>query len=963
MFGEFPLISQPRSMEVKTKPKRTPVEPTARTLRSRKKDVDYTSSECSQEAKVRGTNKDPPAILKEKKKETRRGKSKGQEELKPIVEPRTRRDQTKIAESIKNRVKLSDSDKENHSKTAKKQAPEVEFDASRGVVEVVKLTAKQVADLEQNRITALQRQIKTNTKSMSGKNLEEVQKGIESSHKVTRKVLHDRGSNRAIAKHDDSVAEQQTKSTKVSSVKIQESRVLIEQLPSANIKSLTSASKEETQNVTKPEKDIPIRRAKTIRAAAAKQNLEVAQSKPSKEISSIKVQTSRVLIERLPSVAAPKIAKSKIKENPKTPTLAPKPATPLKGFQNVTKRLNKRKAFPAVEDESPKRSTRGNKKDHEPVPQKKTFDEKVTLRRGGKDKKNIRKSPPRYVTEYNLSPTTVNSSVSPPKDIRGTTLPPSAVHSSPSSLLKVIEKPENLEDPYSFEMSQSEANDKKKIKKPKKQVQKSKPGNKIDILMMQKALDAMEYSCNVQNNPTSYVAQRENIEKQIKDPAPRAQQVIDVDAPRTSRMAAQLSKAATSLQKQINVSTPVQGFIKPNAPSTSRVALSKASTSHSAFSKVYHSPKAFVSPNYYVSPGASCSKPYEPPIYEAASQSPPIQSTYALKMISALRKGNVIQNTSSPFRVPGNLPTTFYMGLSGNDGAPTYSSDLLGERRTNSFGEDVNSQHKSTDEKAHNSARSESYKSPDNSKGKTSDELSALGDSNAENLEPVGMLKSPIKKVAQHFLRSPFKSLPLPALPDNEVSSLSILTTNSIVDQSIILKNKTVVNQEEGNESLDLLETCEKVSKAYSKESESRDAFGFDELLGNDHQASQQSSVSETTDTDSDIHQHLQKFKQYLPSNHNKNRDKNVFPTSMMNECFSAAFKEPSTSQSTVKGFFSSSTPIATAKKNTRNAFADISKIAETSEAIVVDDTNSSVNNTSIGELFEEDQTELYRVS
>lgn len=949
MLGALSPTSQPCFIEEgETKPKKADkktVVLTTRTLRSRKKDINYAASGIPQKAKVRGTFKNPDGTSKKKEQVTRRDKSRTQEESEPIVEPRARRGQKKIAELNKNCVKSADDDKENNKETAEKDAPEDEFIDWRCVVEVEKLTAKQVADLEENGTTTLQGRTKTG-KSINEKNL-----------KVTRKVLRDRGAmtanaNRAVAKHDDSVASQQTKSTKVSSVKIQEFQVLVERLPKATLKSLTS--KEETHKVTKRKKVIPIRTAKTTRAAAAKQILEASKTVPSNEISSMQLQSSRVVIERLPSVTAPKIAKSLTEENPDTSTLSPKSATPLNKFQNVTRRVNKRKDFPAVEDESPKRSTRRNYKDKESIPQKMTFDEKVTLRRGEKDKKNTRKSPTRDVANY---------SVSPPQAVHDITSPSSAVHSSPSILLKVIEKPDNRDDhdPYSFEMSQSEAH-KKKIKKSKKQVPKSKPGNKIDILMMQKALDAIENSCNVQNNPTAYEAQRENIEKQIKISAP---QVIDVDAPSTSRMAAQLSKVASSTQKETDVPvSKVKGF-NNLVPSISRMALSKATTSHSAFSKVYHSPQKSISPNYDVSPGVPSSEALPSPNYYAAtSQSPPIQSTYALKMISALRKGNFIQNVSSPFRVPGNLPTTFYMGLSGNDGAPTYSSDLLGEKRTDNFDDNVNSQHEGTGEKSHNSTRSESFKSPDNSVEKTSDETIALGDSNAENLEPIGMVKSPIKKVAQKVLRSPFKSLPLPELPENEVSYLSI--ANSTVDQVIALKNKTVVDQDKGNESLDLLEICEKgyekqyqhagSSGAYRDDPESSDAFGFDELLGNDRRASQQPSVSKTTDSDSDIRQHLQKFKQYLPSNNYKNRDKNVFPTSSINE--SAAFKEPSTSQSSVKEFFSSSTPIATAKKNARLPFADMSKIAEASET-TVDNTNDE----SVGELFEEDQTELYRVS
>jgi hypothetical protein len=140
------------------------------------------------------------------------------------------------------------------------------------------------------------------------------------------------------------------------------------------------------------------------------------------------------------------------------------------------------------------------------------------------------------------------------------------------------------------------------------------------------------------------------------------------------------------------------------------------------------------------------------------------------------------------------------------------------------------------------------------------------------------------------------------------------------------------------------------------QESESRDEFGFDELLNNDQRGSASSQLK-VPDTKEDVHARLQSMRKYLPSQKNKGRDRNIFPTTSLSPMKrTAVFNEPSTSSASIGKFFSSSTPIARSMKPTKaQSFADMSEIEETSE-MTIDETQEEETNAN---LFQ-DQSDLY---
>lgn len=436
---------------------------------------------------------------------------------------------------------------------------------------------------------------------------------------------------------------------------------------------------------------------------------------------------------------------------------------------------------------------------------------------------------------------------------------------------------ESNDDPYSFEMSQVELGAKKVKNKPKKRNAKPKPGNKMDLLMQQKTLDVVGYSCNVQQNPSRYEKERENLEKQINVPMPAITKVVVDEGP--SEVQANISP----LVKEQHV-----------GPSTSR----------KVYSKVWHSPPAPPAPTRSEHLAEHC-----------VSDSPPIQSAFALQLAKASRSS---ASVSTPFRVTGNLPSAFYMGLSRNDGTPTYSSDLIENEKRSAIGNNSRTE-KSIDVPIDNSQSSES-------KNQSSPAMpSFMADSNAENMEPPGFVKTPKKKTKTRENRSPLKALAQSTFLNNEVSFKSPVK-EATADESKLA--------EETSESLDLGAICEQAGSSSPldcEESETRDEFGFDELVEQDRQTAQPSTVNVASSSD-DTTKRMNALKRFLPSKNNKDRDKYVFPTSPMKKL--NMMKSPSKAETTsIRKYFASSTPLPSTSKAVDAQFKDTSNVEVSSVA------------------------------
>lgn len=459
--------------------------------------------------------------------------------------------------------------------------------------------------------------------------------------------------------------------------------------------------------------------------------------------------------------------------------------------------------------------------------------------------------------------------------------------------LKLIEIPEEPEDdPYSFEMSQTDKAPRHE-KKAKKRAIKSKPGNTMDLLLKQKTLQTTEYSCSVQHNRKLFEAEREQVEKQINVPAPIVNKFVVKDRP---------SRAS------------------PAAPT--KASGSAAQPFHS---KVWHSPQTVTSPARS-----------ESPVSRTVSNSPPIQSTFAKRITESITS----RNMSMPLRVSGNLPKAFYMGLSGDDGTPSFSSDLVEKDREPLLDTSEKQDASGSAPRSH-SLRSHRMTSS-----------AMFSDSNAENVEPHGIEKSPLRKKNKES-RSPLKALPLPTLPEGDPSSLSVY--NATFDQSIQLSSVKVVLKSLET-SADLNEMCEQASDDSTVlDPEVRNSFGFDELLEQSQETSKDPPVGISDNVD--VRQRLQHMKQYLPSHHNKNRDRTIFPTSPTKRSSVFSTNEGATT-SKISNFFSSSTPVGTYQKTSaKTSFANMSEITEISE--IADEPSKDEDNAN---LFQ-DQSELANVS
>lgn len=476
--------------------------------------------------------------------------------------------------------------------------------------------------------------------------------------------------------------------------------------------------------------------------------------------------------------------------------------------------------------------------------------------------------------------------------------PPSSAVSPLASrnALKIIVRPDqdDGEDPYSFEMSQTEPENKKKKTKPIKPKKRAgaKAGNQMDLLMQQKALDAAGSSCNVQNNPMTYELEREKLEKQIKIPAPSIATILIKDCAGPSSGVAKISSPINKSPKIVDLTT---------------------------YSKVWHSPQASVK---------SVLSNNDNRVERFVSNSPPIQSKFIMKVAGAMHSAQKTHSTSSPYRVIGKFPSTFYFHSS-IDGTPSLSSDTVVNQKRKSLSNDQTTQSPVSATTSDASSIKKTIISPP----------SFLGDSNAENMEPAGFVKSPTKTI-RNILgpRSPLKAMALSTLREGEVSSFSVL---NVTEQIVVgLAKKAAVD-----ESLDFGQD----------ESESRDQFGFDELIaGKDCQVGQL-KTSVNASGPSDIRERLVDMKRYLPSNNNKDRVKKVFPTSPLKDM--NLMNSPKKATTSVRSFFTSSTPLLV------NGPKKLSIPFDSSETEIKNSTqNDSELEHSKNDLFG-DQSELYNVS
>ena len=448
-------------------------------------------------------------------------------------------------------------------------------------------------------------------------------------------------------------------------------------------------------------------------------------------------------------------------------------------------------------------------------------------------------------------------------------------------LRMIIEDPmEEEEDPYSFNMSQNENHAKNNVKKCAKPRKKGlKPGNKIELLMQRQKLDAVGNSCNVQHNLQRYKAECENLQKQI-----------DVKVPQVTKETAKLNlpgKATNNLIQNNFLATP-----KAKSLNEPQAAGPKVS-----YTKVWHSP---IAPNPRLS---------ENLVEPFVSGSPPIRSKHALAMAQIAQSNRHSANLSTPFRVTGNLPSAFYMGLSNDDGTPSFSSDVV-ERNTNR-----NEVEKNNLGSSNLNSKSDLRALKITSK---SDLGSTLGDSNAENVAPSDVRQVSSKSPASKALRTPLKSL--------DPKSYESQT----IEDNVTKRKKT--------------DSLSK-SDASGKEAPDHDSFGFDELIEQDCPSSPKAGPSMSR---RDYREKLKDFKQYLPSKNYKNRDKYTFPTSPVKHKNLMASPTKVATRSISK-FLASSTPLVRNPKTSKIQFGDTSAIASSKS-----ETSNNVTG-SRDELFNED--------
>ncbi|CAO1430119.1 unnamed protein product [Diamesa hyperborea] len=270
---------------------------------------------------------------------------------------------------------------------------------------------------------------------------------------------------------------------------------------------------------------------------------------------------------------------------------------------------------------------------------------------------------------------------------------------------------------------------------------------------------------------------------------------------------------------------------------------------------------------------------------------------------------------------------------------------------------------------------------------------SFLGDSNAENVEPIGhkspskarkhmsAMRSPLRSPLKS-LRSPLKSLPIPSQTEFGAVSSPLVVFNLTAQQlmypkrigpistvtskdtealkptkSLDLVDDSVNNEQDdfskmlamGNDSVD----SDQEEPCTSKQSEAREHLNFDEKLrevqnefGFDELLEESRSGNKTTsgnndDVDDEIKMHLQNLKKYLPSRQNKDRTKEIFATSPLKKNKNL-FKSPMIDNLTdIRKAFHASTPVNAVKKQQlmRNIFMNTSKIELPVDSVEKDDS------------------------
>ena len=528
----------------------------------------------------------------------------------------------------------------------------------------------------------------------------------------------------------------------------------------------------------------------------------------------------------------------------------------------------------------------------------------------------------------------------------------SSVITSPTYRSKLEEtNDDDMDDIYDFPMSQSMVENSKvttvnKVGLKKKRIrQTGKAGSKLELLMKKSTMNVIGNSCHVQNNPDLYKMKQMEMNKMI------IAQKTRTNSPKLQlRKVVQLSSDAENISYEDDVIA---------SPSTS-----------------LHSD----TPEFLASP------PYSP----------------VNKKFSGLKMTNP-NSSSSPFRINDEIifPRTFYMQL-GSDTMPSYSSDCIHppDRKTFNVSSEVRKSlekkipeifptvepEESSDKQAESSE-----KQTENDENQPVSPLSTmvesfeietsiplnirnesfLGDSNGENVEPIGhkspikirkqlsALRSPLLKSPLKSLRSPLKSLPIPSQSEFGVSSPLVvfnLTAQQLISPRKIVesfmkpinvsqakdkivnelnrltKSLVTINDNEDSEQDEPKPSTSKQSYFLDKHSnfekkiqEVQNEYGFDELL----EESRSGIKTISSGNNDNVKMHLQKLKQFLPSLLNKDRDKEIFATSPVKKTKNL-FKSPIIDNLTdIRKAFHASTPVNVLKKQKliRNIFMNTSKI------------------------------------
>ncbi|CAO1431920.1 unnamed protein product [Diamesa serratosioi] len=561
---------------------------------------------------------------------------------------------------------------------------------------------------------------------------------------------------------------------------------------------------------------------------------------------------------------------------------------------------------------------------------------------------------------------------------------------SPTYRLKMlqVENENNSDDIYDFPMSQSMVDNSKvstvnKVGIKKKRIRHTgKAGSKLELLMKKSTMNVIGNSCHVQNNPDLYKM------KQIE-----------------------MNKMILAQKTRANSPKPFLPKVKQSQSYLENISDEDDVIASTSTSSVVDTPKVVASP------------PFKTPVN---------------KKFSGLQMTNP-NTSSSPFRINDEIlfPRTFYMQL-GPDTVPSYSSDCIHpiDRRTFNVSSELRSslENKIPEIYLPNAVNTETEEENDENEAETDENLtendenrpvvhisttipiknscvSFLGDSNAENVEPIGhksptkakkhvtALRSPLKS-----FRSPLKSLAIPSQSEFGVSSPLVIFNltaqqltspkkiESFMTQITRLKSpeKQVDELDESTESLAIVDDSgdsdqDEPQPSTSKQSvhlkhlnfdkkieEVQNELGFDELLEESRTGFKPTSSPNNNENEQEITNRLQNLKKYLPSRQNKERDKEIFATSPVKKNKNL-FKSPIIDKLTdIRTAFHASTPVNEFKKKElmRNIFMNTSKI-ETQAVLVEsevsidqqDDSVTTLSNTEVAGTINEEQVDENFVS